>query len=72
MIVATYLNKTSVSKCTKSPCFLSAKIVERRVSGMRCISKDDSRISNTVKLTPSTAIDPCFTSCLMIVCDAEI
>ena len=56
---STCLAMTSVSRLTRSPGCRRPSVVRARVSGIRLTVNASSPASTTVRLTPSTVIDPC-------------
>ena len=55
---STYLAITSTSRLTVSPGSLTPSVVRLSVSGMRLTSNQSSPIAETVRLMPSTAMEP--------------
>src|SRR5690606_40365185 len=55
---STYLTVTSTSRLTRSPGPLRPSVVTSAVWGMTAAVKPSSSTSTTVRLTPSTAIEP--------------
>src|SRR6185437_2245148 len=59
---STYLAITSTSRFTSAPGSLAPSVVRLSVSGMRLTSNQSSPTAETVRLTPSTVMEPLCTT----------